>query len=144
MVINCSNFLKLHTTKFRMWKTILNIFFTNNSEFIQWHRHWGEGDINCKKVLILRHWRISKSHTKEQASLINHFFLLRTSHMLITTSTILTTINSFYVPDPSLCLRRFLIIIKRNPTNCTVVFAPAEISNLDKTLPKFRFPAAIN
>ena len=46
---------------------------------------------------------------------------------------------------PSTCFdapRKFLITIKCNLTNYTVVSAPTEILNLDKTLPKFRFPVS--
>lgn len=36
--------------------------------------------------------------------------------------------------------RNFLITIKTHLTNYTVVSVPTEILNLDKTMPKFRFP----
>lgn len=50
-----------------------------------------------------------------------------------------TNIHTLDVAAEDFRNENFLITIKCNLTNYTVVSVPTEILNLDKTLPKFRF-----
>lgn len=100
--------------------------------------------VTCCNVVVVLPWEVPLSSwpTTEPK---HHLLSPKTAtslelRLLVNVTELLTAAACF---DAALSAN-FLITIKCNLTNYTVVSAPTEILNLDKTLPKFRFPEAIN